>query len=927
MHEIEGIYLNSQGLINNFNEIEYLTLSQSFDFVCLSETHLSDYDDDNLININGYNFIRIDSATRHTGGCLIYLKEYWNFKIIKKLNKDLEYWMLGIKVWDKRNIFYVITIYRAPHYFNIENFATDLNFLFDELVEKTEKIILVGDFNMNWLINNNITRKIKNIICDNGFVQLIKQFTRITKDSKTLIDYVIVNDKYNIKACVDDKMKISDHETLKIKIITKNKKDPKQTELKILKYDKQKLIRQLITSEILTVYYLNCNSKADIFSNTFRNIISEQIVLIKRTNITSNNWFSNELHSLKQNKVAQYKIATYTNNEIEWNKYKSIRNEYKNNLHYAKKNHISNKIQNCRDQKHMWKNIKKLVLNETRGKIKNVNFANRMYTNDLIIANKFNRYFINSVQEINNSIPLRQYKNHINNITTTFKFKLITLNELKTIIDEIKNKSDMNFINTEVIKDSFELIGENLLSILNCSLSEGTFPDVWKETLVIPIPKIKNTCESTEFRPINIIPTEAKILERIVYNQLEFYFENNQLISNYQSGFRKGHSCESLLNLVITNWKMAVNGKKCIIAVFIDLKRAFETINRDILTLKLKKYGIKNTELEWFRSYLNNRKQRTRVNNTVSDVLNVEIGVPQGSILGVLLFLIYINDMEKCVDLARLVLFADDALLYIIDENIEQAVIKMNAELQKVYEWLEMNKLKLNISKTNCMIINGSTTSNVTFNNTIIIPVTEIKYLGVIIDKSLKFKNHIDYIAKKIAKKNYFLSKIRNKITLNTVIKIYNTMIKPHFEYCPSILFTYTNEEKTRLQRLQNKGMRIVLKLNRFTPMSSLLECLKWMSVNQKICYNVLIMVFKVKYNLLPKYLSDMLTYVGDVHQYNLRNINDFRLSNVRNEQTKNMLMYKGIKLFNELPASLKTETNIKIFKKNCYEHVKNCFQ
>ena len=483
-------------------------------------------------------------------------------------------------------------------------------------------------------------------------------------------------------------------------------------------------------------------------------------------------------------------------------------------------------------------------------------------------------------------------------------------------------------MNSVIINDILDLIGENLVKLINQSLKCGIFPKILKKSLIRPIEKVKNTIESSEFRPVNMITTEAKIYEKIVLHQLEEYFESNNMISEQQSGFRNKHSCESLINLVIINWKIAIHNNKIIVAVFLDLRRAFETLDRNILLLKLSKYGIENIELKWFESYLSNRTQQTRVNEVISSEITTSIGVPQGTVLGVFLFLIYINDIERVVTNCKLLMFADDALLYVESDEVRVAVNKINDDLQHLSNWFKMNKMKLNIDKTKYMILNSRNVDNcnVIIDDTCLDQIMEIKYLGVIIDNKLNFKSHLDYICKKIAKKLYFFRSIRNKLSVYTSIKIFNSIIKPHFEFCSTIMLMFNNEMVKRLQVLQNRGMRIILKKNKFVSKSSLFNSLNWLNVNQKIKFNVIIFVFKIINGYLPKYLMEKLNYVGDLTQYNLRNKFDFRLDLFRNSRTQNSLIYKGLRLYNEIPIELRNEKNLLKFKKKLETYVRMKF-
>lgn len=284
---------------------------------------------------------------------------------------------------------------------------------------------------------------------------------------------------------------------------------------------------------------------------------------------------------------------------------------------------------------------------------------------------------------------------------------------LKNILRSMNNKKDANFFTVQMLLDNFDILGIYLHRLIVSSLYTGVFPDCLKESYIVPTQKVKNTRNPEEIRPVNTLTTISKVLEKVVQCQLNQYFESNNLLNEIQSGFRHNHSCESLLNLVVTQWKTEVTNKNCIVAVFIDLKRAFETVNKEILLKKLEAYGIRGVELKWFSSYLENRSQRTKIGECLSTSTQVNIGVPQGAVLGTLLFLIYINDLEKMLRKSKLCMFADDALIYISGKNTDECIHILNVELKEVEKYLKMNKLKLNTNKTKAMVINGESEENI----------------------------------------------------------------------------------------------------------------------------------------------------------------------------------------------------------------------
>lgn len=217
-----------------------------------------------------------------------------------------------------------------------------------------------------------------------------------------------------------------------------------------------------------------------------------------------------------------------------------------------------------------------------------------------------------------------------------------------------------------------------------------------------------------------------------------------------------------------------------------------------------------------------------------------------------------------------------------------------------------------------------TTDLSIRINDELIEKVNSIKYLGVVIDKHLKFTELVDYICKKIGKKIGYFKRIRNKINVLTAINIYNTIVKPHFEFGSTILYTCcTDAHLERLQKLQNKAMRSILKYNRYTPRQIMLNTLKWLNIKQRLALNTLKLVHKIRQGNAPDYLREQIRYVSDVQPYTLRNANNFRLQRATTSSMQNTLFYKGLKLYNSLPDYVKNETNCNIFKRECVNFVK----
>ena len=398
----------------------------------------------------------------------------------------------------------------------------------------------------------------------------------------------------------------------------------------------------------------------------------------------------------------------------------------------------------------------------------------------------------------------------------------------------------------------------------------------------------------------------------------------NNLICKFQFGFREGHSCESALQYVINEWKEAFDLGKVTGIVFLDLKRAFETVDRDRLLKKLKEYGLDGAVHKWLCSYLSGRMQKVKYDEYVSTASSINVGIPQGSILGPLLFILYINDMAALFSNCCYHLFADDTVIYITEESGESLVSRMNEVLKEVTEWLEVNKLKLNVSKTKSMIVGKQKfkyeieQQGLEFRacGEVIEVVKEIKYLGVIIDDKLKFSSHINYVCKKIAKKIGVLKRVSWYLSIDSRKLVYNTIVLPHFNYCSTVLYLANQSDMDRLQKLQNRAMRVILRCNIYTRVNDMLKVLGWMNVYNYVEFNVLMFIHKIKLHVVPPYLQENVQTFEDFHNYNTRGRINFVLQRVNTTAAQRSIFFRGLNTYNSLSREAKQARNIASFKR-----------
>lgn len=928
------MYLNVQSLYSNYESIRLLMEERKPSILMCSESCLTDQINDFEVEIENYKIERCDSYSRHTGGVTVYIKSDINYKVLlnKCYFKNLWCIVFEIKKCDLKGIYTLL--YHSPSTSD-KHFLELFEHLCTKFVDPLKMCVTVGDFNIDVSKATTYSERLNDLIIDSGQKQIVDYFTRVTKESKTIIDLIITNNIFATSSTSD--ARITDHETLEITTTAReDKNDTYKTIISWKNYSKELLNEVLLRIGWNDFYDINdLNEKlvyiCDNITKSVERLLDKKIVKCE----IKNKWFDNELKNLKNEKIIAYTKAKFTNNESDWYNYTIAQKQYKLKIKLKSNRYTRQSIENSvYDKKKMWKCINKLTkVSNKSTSYKEIDFNGELVSDKSTFATRFNNYFIDSLNEIVNSIP-----NEVTpsvqlqaTLTTSNRFQLdpISVEDLKLILNGFKNKSNKgDLLTTSVLKDSFDIIGFFLSNIINETFSKGEVPAFWKVSTVVPIPKVKNTRQACNFRPINVLPVTEKLLECAVKTQFLSYIEKSSILCKFQSGFRRSHSCETSLNFVLTNWKNAIDKKHFIVAVFLDFRRAFETIDKQILLNKLMTYGVLANELKWFNSYLSARMQKTSFEGVVSEERLVEYGVPQGSVLGPLLFILYINDIHTCVKYGQINLFADDTLLYIKTTNIEDGIQKLNEDLSNMHRWLNQNKLKLNVTKTKWIIIsekkNILNINKITIDGEIIERVKTIKYLGIDIDEHLKFNDYLISVKKKVSSTIYLLGRIRNKINVKTAKTIYNSTIQPHFDYCSSVLFQCNENQIKKLQKLQNRALRIILKRDRRSNINRMLTDLNILNVSQRIELNVLCLVYKLKNNLLPSYLCENLLYVHNVYSnMTLRNCENFRLPLCNKSSTQKNVFYNGLRSFNKLPVSIKTALSISIFKKNLLQYLK----
>ena len=542
------------------------------------------------------------------------------------------------------------------------------------------------------------------------------------------------------------------------------------------------------------------------------------------------------------------------------------------------------------------------------------------------ICNGFNDFYINVGSNLAQKIPnsINTPKDYIKECNQNSMFvDSVSKEDVVKIVCSLKSASaGWDGISLNIVKSSFTSIVEPLTHCMNLSLMKGIVPNELKIAHVIPLFKAGDNALFSNYRPVSVLPLFSKILERLMYARLLSFINLSKLLYKFQFGFREGHSPELALIYLIDKISNSLENGEYVLGVFLDFSKAFDTVNHNILFEKLEMYGVRGIALDWFRSYLNNRYQYVVYNGEQSDKKLITCGVPQGSILGPLLFLLYINDLANVSKKLFALLFADDSNMFLSGKNIDELVSSMNSEMEKVIDWLNVNKVSLNLKKTHYMIFRGrraklNVNNKLIINNTVIAMEKKTKFLGVIIDENLLFRNHILYVKGKISRSLGILYKCRKYFDSDTLLMLYNSFVYPHFTYC---LPVWGNTCKTYLKpliSLQDRAIRLISRVKKDHDVPVLYENHKLLPFYKIYLYSTQCFNFKFHHNVLPEIFKEFYIRNSDVHQRNTKSKDLLHVPICRCESRSISIKFSGVRCYNYFYNILNFCTSLNQYKVN----------
>jgi len=577
----------------------------------------------------------------------------------------------------------------------------------------------------------------------------------------------------------------------------------------------------------------------------------------------------------------------------------------------AKKRYFTDRISTTTNSKDFWACLKQCDVHDS---------SNTQIVHNFDV-NEINKYFAEMGSDIDTNNDLMRFfqNNRQNEFIDQFKFVAVTEEEVKAEMNKIKSKAvGKDEISIDMIKTVSPFAIESITYLINESLKERKFPQAWKESIVRPLPKTTGPNCVENMRPISIVPTISKILEKLVINQMNDFINAHTLLPKLQSGFRKNHStCTALTNLFSDLIDSKDKGKHSTL-VMLDYSKAFDSMDHDMLTAKMHFYGFSDDVTEWIRSYLKDRLQVTRLGSETSEALARQRGVPQGSCLGPVLYTLYTADFPGCVKHCTAHQYADDTqlLLSYEPELMRDAFSQINADLQNISKWSADNGLKLNSEK--CSVLHTAPTDlvqtlkscgvSISLDGTSLAVCDKVKTLGVVLDKSLTFTDHVTHASQQALGRLRGLYRFRSLLPEAAKLQLVQSLILSVFYYCfPAYGNSLSRVDLGRVQKLQNSALRFVFCLKRsdhITPYRGAVKLLPMESVCRML---TCCMTHRVLMSREPDYLCERLSSRDEVSQRGTRHGGRLHFPRVNLELGRKSYSYFGPWLYNELPDSLKT--------------------
>ena len=927
--------ININSLRNKFESLNNL-INGKIDILVVNETKIDPSFPDEQFAIKGYALPYRSDFTSNAGGNLIYVREDIPCRALKthSSNNNVEGIFLEINL--RKTKWLVFGGYNNNKQ-NIKNYLHDLGPILDHYMPKYDNFLLLGDF------NSEIKESDMSEFCD--IYNLKNLITGPTCFKNPLnpssIDLILTNRPRSFQHSQTIETGLSDHHRMTVTVLKSffQKQSPV-----CIKYRDYKCMDKDLFHIVLN-QKLNCTESSKMTYEDFETIFIEELnkhAPMKEKYVRANNapfmtkTLSKAIMTRSRLRNRYLKNPT-TNNKAIYNKQ---RNFCVNLLRRVKKDYYNNLDQNLiTDNKKFWKTITPFFSdkNKVDRKITLID-GEEIISKDADVAESMNDFVCNIVPNLDikgnesardssfddsNTIYkiIDKFKDHPSIhkikdnivISDKFNFSLCEAIDITVIIRDlnINKPTTLNNIPAKIIVETSDICTPLILKIYNDSIVNCNFPKQLKMADITPVYKKDERTKTDNYRPVSILPTVSKFFERIMSNQISTYIET--YLSDYLCGFRKGYSTQHCLIIMLEKWRKAIDIRHIAGALLTDLSKAFDCLNHELLIAKLDAYGFDHLSLSFIYSYLSDRKQRTKIKNAFSSWSDIKSGIPQGSILGPLLFNIYLNDMFFFINEDNITNYADDNTPYTTCSDIKNVLSTLENETSILTQWFNNNFFKMNADKCHLLITNHDKDVSINIDGEIIKGSKYVKLLGLYIDNKLDFNEHISKICRKVSLKLHALTRISHYLNTEKLRIIMKAFIESQFSYCPSIWMFHSRTLNNRINRLHERALRLVYK-DSISTFDELLLKDNSFTIHHRNLQKLVTEIFKVKNNLSPPFMKEV--FSDSINPYNLRQYPEFKKSNIHTVSNgTETISFRGPKTWALVPVDIKNSKSLPEFK------------
>lgn len=934
-NNLSFLHVNSRSLPKNFdNIIAFLhSLSSYPDILTVTETWLNNTNK-HLYELQGYHSYHQTRLIRPHGGVSVYISNLIRSQLINECsftNDDIE--ICTVKVFTKTEIYIVCSIYR-PHskHIGIDLFNDVLCTLLQKNCLKNNKVIIMGDLNIN-LLEHTTHAPTNNFLASLHAINFYPHISRPTRfpDSvnlgqPSLLDHIFTNFNNNFTAGII-LFPVSDHLPVFLSLpnstITNNLHKIEFRNLS--NSNKEKFSHTLNTLDWHTLLSSNdVNYNCTYFLNKTKEIFNvcfplhTKLITEKRL---CNPWITQAIiNSIKRknNMYKDFKIGAIT--ELE---FKRFRNTLNRLIKHTKSSYYLNIFTNFKNNtKKIWETINNLYKKHKHNNIDYISQNNIKLTDPVQISEAFNKFYINIAPTLDQHLPPSTVDplNFLQgNYPTSMVVPPIYPQEVINIINSIKNKkSNPKEIPLSIIKENKAKFAIPLSILFNQSINSGKFPQCLKHATVIPIYKKGSKDDIGNYRPISLLSIFSKIFEKLMKKHLICFLQTRNILNNEQFGFRQGLNTFNALNTFSEQIYSSLDKQNSLLSIYVDFSKAFDTVRHDILIKKLHYYGIRGIIHDWFCDYLSNRTQSTKFSNSFSKPLQIQYGVPQGSVLGPILFLLYINDITQIFSNLKTILFADDSTFYIVGNDPITLLQTANIDLKTFHKWCTSNRLTVNPSKTYYMLFTNKPINILPplfYHDKIINRTNHHNLLGITYDENMTFKPHISNLMLKLSRIVSLLYQIKDLVPQYVLIILYNAHVLPHLQYCIPIWCNTYLTHLIPLFRLQKKIIRIITFSDYFAHTQLLFKetnILKLFDINK----------VQIGIQMYKQIKDTNNTAIRHQHNYPTRARDNLSIPLHHLTIFQHSLSYTGPKTWNSIPEHIRLLPTILSFKKKIKKHI-----